>query len=398
VFRARPVERSRPDFERAGVRPDRQPGQPRRGREGVLLLSRRHAQPQLFELPVQVSPSRIPLRRTGGGKPPPGSPGPAVQPAGRWRFRRQSLLGRGRVLRQGRPGGNPRPRHRRQPWSRGGDPAPVAATVVPQHLGLGRRGKGTGVGGTAGRSDFTRPETGQAELARDSNADRRSMGGARRASDFGRVSPVRPAIRRTAVRRKRAQRPTAVGTGERHALRQRQLPSPGGERRARRGQSRVGRHQVRRLARADRGRRPAGSNRAGAERRAAGPAFRRQRDGVRRPPVGGGCVLPRSAAGCLRRGPAYPAPSVGRHDLEQAVLPLRRGSLAGRRPVPAARESQRGPQPHLAASESVRRHLHARQVGVSLVRGLGSGLPLRRGKTTSTPTARFPPTNGRSAT
>lgn len=71
-------------------------------------------------------------------------------------------------------------------------------------------------------------------------------------------------------------------------------------------------------------------------------------------------------------------PSLGGHDLEQAVLPLRCGSLARRRPVPAARRPQRGPQPHLAPSQGVRRHLHVRQMGISLVCGLRSGLPLRR--------------------
>ena len=45
---------------------------------------------------------------------------------------------------------------------------------------------------------------------------------------------------------------------------------------------------------------------------------------------------------------------------------------------PAARGPQDGPQRRVAPPEQRRRHLHARQVGVPLVRGVGPGLPLRR--------------------
>ena len=67
---------------------------------------------------------------------------------------------------------------------------------------------------------------------RDAIADRRAgLGRARRTSNLGRVSPVRSAIRRAAVHLKRTQRSAAVGIDQRHALRQGQFPSPGGERR-----------------------------------------------------------------------------------------------------------------------------------------------------------------------
>ena len=58
VLRARAVERRRPDPQGAHVRPDRQRGQPRRGREGVLLLPRQRAEPRVHEVPVQVSAAR----------------------------------------------------------------------------------------------------------------------------------------------------------------------------------------------------------------------------------------------------------------------------------------------------------------------------------------------------
>ena len=76
VLRAGAVERPRPDPQGARLRPHRQPGQPRRGRQGVLLLPRRHAQPQLDALPLQVSAGGVPVRLAGGGEPPPQPAGP----------------------------------------------------------------------------------------------------------------------------------------------------------------------------------------------------------------------------------------------------------------------------------------------------------------------------------
>ncbi len=65
--------------------------------------------------------------------------------------------------------------------------------------------------------------------------------------------------------------------------------------------------------------------------------------------------------------------------VEQAELPLRRAALArrrfrpSRRPIPPAIR----PQPRLDAPLQLRRDFHAGQVGVSLVRGVGPGVPLR---------------------
>ena len=57
------VERRRPDPQGAALRPRRQGGQPRRGREGVLLVPRRRAQPQLAALALPLPAGRVPLRR-----------------------------------------------------------------------------------------------------------------------------------------------------------------------------------------------------------------------------------------------------------------------------------------------------------------------------------------------
>ena len=72
------------------------------------------------------------------------------------------------------------------------------------------------------------------------------------------------------------------------------------------------------------------------------------------------------------------APGAGRHAVDQAVLSLHRARLARRRPGPAAAaaRAQARPQPRVAAPLQRRRHVDAGQVGVSLVRRLGPGVPL----------------------
>ena len=62
LLRARPVERRGPDPQGAPVRPDRPGGQPRRGRQGVLLLPRRHADPFVPPGALQVPAAGVPVR------------------------------------------------------------------------------------------------------------------------------------------------------------------------------------------------------------------------------------------------------------------------------------------------------------------------------------------------
>ena len=64
LLRARALERPRPDSQGAPLRPDRQRRQPRRGRQGVLLLPRQHAHAFLHEVPLQVPAGGVSLRET----------------------------------------------------------------------------------------------------------------------------------------------------------------------------------------------------------------------------------------------------------------------------------------------------------------------------------------------
>ena len=103
--------------------------------------------------------------------------------------------------------------------------------------------------------------------------------------------------------------------------------------------------------------------------------------GDRRPPRGGRRVLRRDhpARRERRRGGGHAA-GAGRDAVVEAVLLLRRRPLAARAQR-ATRCDRRGGQRHaqrvVVPHGQPRRHLDARQVGVPVVRGLGSRLPLR---------------------
>ena len=59
------VERRRPDPQGADLRPDRPRGQPRRGRQGVLVVPRLHADALVDALALPLPAARVPVRRAG---------------------------------------------------------------------------------------------------------------------------------------------------------------------------------------------------------------------------------------------------------------------------------------------------------------------------------------------
>ena len=101
VLRARAVERRRSDPQGAHVRPDRQRGQPRRGREGVLLLPRQRAEPRVHEVPVQVSAACVPVRGSRAGERAAHACRSGVRAPRHRHLRRRPLLRRGRRVREG---------------------------------------------------------------------------------------------------------------------------------------------------------------------------------------------------------------------------------------------------------------------------------------------------------
>ncbi len=90
---ARAVERARPDPQGADVRPDRTAGQPRRGREGVLVVPGRGAQPCLAALALPLPAGRVPLRGPRRREWSPRLPRPRVRAARHRRVRRRIATG-----------------------------------------------------------------------------------------------------------------------------------------------------------------------------------------------------------------------------------------------------------------------------------------------------------------
>ena len=229
VLFARPVERQGPDPQGAHVRTDRQPGQSRRRRQGVLLLPRCHTQPQLDALPVQVSAGGISVRAAGQGERAALAAGAAVQSAGFGRIHGRPLLRRRGALCQSQPRRNSHPRHCHQSRPGGGAAASAAANVVSQRLVVGRPG-------------------GQACPAQHSPAQRRELGGPGRSSDAGHLLSVWPPCGQDAVHGKRKQRTAPVECSVCFPVCQRRFSPLRGERRGQGGQSRTHRDQGRRMA------------------------------------------------------------------------------------------------------------------------------------------------------
>ena len=104
-----------PDHQREAVRARQFRGQPRGGRQGVLLLPRLHAHALLHEVALQVSAAGLPLRRPRGHERPPLEAGTGVRTPRHRDLRGRPLLRRLRRVRQGRVGGHPHSGHGREP-------------------------------------------------------------------------------------------------------------------------------------------------------------------------------------------------------------------------------------------------------------------------------------------
>ena len=364
-LRARAVERARSDPQRAAVRPHRTGRQPRRGRQGAVLLPRLDADPHLPQSAAQVSPGGLPLRAPAGGEP------PTRQGPGRVRarqyggVRRGSLLRRGHRVREGLTRRRARPDLRCQSRGRaGGDPR-AADPVVSQHLGLGpeRRQLPAQAGAVA------RGLPGDPRRARD----------ARRLSPNGGPGPGQP-VAAAALHRERVQRGAAVRGAEPDAIREGRVPQgrhPG--RRERREPGRA-RYQGGRLvpARARRGRGSRATPAAASGQRGRGTAVRRGiRPDLRRAhPRGGPLPHGDHSSGRDDRGACRAPAGAGRSPLVEAALLLRHPRLARGRPRSASAPGIAGvgAQRRLDALEQPRHPLDAGQMGVPVVRRVGPGV------------------------
>ena len=126
--------------------------QPRRGRQGVLLLPRQHADPLVHEVSLQVPAAGVSLPGPDRDEPETIAGRVRVRAARHGRLRRRPVFRRVRGVREGGPGRHPRPHHRAQSRARSGPASRPADALVPQHLVLGRRrAEAVAARGRAGR-------------------------------------------------------------------------------------------------------------------------------------------------------------------------------------------------------------------------------------------------------
>ena len=130
--RARPVERQRPDPQGAHVRPHRAAGQPRRGRQGVLVVPRGAAEPRAAQVALPLSAGGVPVPATR--EPRPRTARPRAGAARHRRLRRRPLLVGRRHLRQGLADRGVDADRAREPRPGRGDAARAADALVPQHV------------------------------------------------------------------------------------------------------------------------------------------------------------------------------------------------------------------------------------------------------------------------
>ncbi len=367
---ARALEREGSDPEGALLRRRALRGQPRRGREGALLLRRRAAEPRVPAPPLQVSAGGVSVSAARRGEP------GASRARPRGRADRHRRARRGPLLRRrgrDREGGRGRHRHRdhgAQPRARSRAAPSRPAALVPQRLGVGRHG-------AREAEHHARRRLPPRRRLGDAAAPERARRHAPRA-----VPPLPAGGRRAALHRQRDEHAAPLRRARRAAqpAREGRVPPRDRERRdgcREPGEARDegvralplrGRAAGERLARA--------ASRAG--RRGHAVAARCRPEHRRRAPRRGGRVLRRDPSAEGERGGAErPEAGVRRDAVVEAVVPLRRRRVVRRRSPgrAAARVAPHDPQPALASPQLDAHPLDARRMGVPVVRSVGPRLP-----------------------
>ena len=400
--RARALERQRPDPEGAHVRAHRAAGQPRRGRQGVLVVPRRAAEPRAPEVALPLPAGRVPVRAAREPRPRPRRPGARAARHGRVR-RRPLLVGR-RHLREGLADRGADADRAREPRPRRGD----AATCC--------RRSGSATPGRGARRPSGRGSTATARRSSSPSTRSPATGSTRRPAPDGAAPEALFCENETNAPRVFGAEPTTPypkdGIND-HVVSGAATVNPEGF-----GTKAALRYRVTRGGRRQ-GRAPAPAPPARDEAEAVDLGRHRVRRGRRRPRGGRRRVLRRARAAGHRRGAdADPAPGLRRARLEQADVPVQRAPLARRRPRRAA-----PPEAHRHGRNSGWRHLDAFDVlampdpwEYPWFAAWDLGLPLRSPGRTSIPrsrstswscccasgsstrTGRSPPTSGTSTT
>ena len=362
MLRPGPVERPRPDPEGTPLRADQPRGQPRRGRQGGLLLPRRHARRTVTckastNTLRPSSPTGSSATRTSAAA----WPNPEFELTDTGRLRRRPLLGRLRRVRQGVPRRRAHPDHRRQPRAR----------ARPDCTCCRRSGSAIPGAGARPTTRAAGPSPGSTRLDGAVLADHETLGRFRLATR--RAGPI-VVFTENETNTAKLFGSAPEGTHFKDAFHDYLI---GGRTDAvkRDGGTKAAAHLRPRRAGRRGARRPPPPDRRG---RGVGRAVRRLRPDLRRPHRRGRRVLRREDPGGIAAGGAGREPAGLRGAaVERAVLPLRRARLGERRRQTAAAAGRAGPadQPRLAAPVQPRRALGAGQVGVPGVLRLGPGLP-----------------------
>src|SRR5579885_1181864 len=133
------VEWAGPNFEGTVVWADGERGEPRGGRQGVLLLPGFDADAQLSENAVQVSAAGVSLCAAGGGEPQARAIRAGIRAAGHGSIRGGPVFRRVRGVCQGGRRRHLDPDYGGEPRAGGGAAASAADAVVPEHVVVGQR-------------------------------------------------------------------------------------------------------------------------------------------------------------------------------------------------------------------------------------------------------------------
>ena len=241
LLRARPVEREGPDPQGAPLRPHRPGGKPRRGRQGVLLLSRLHADALVHADALQVPAGGVPVREAARGERAARQAGARVRAPRHGRLRRRTATSTSSsTYAKASPEDILVDDRGRQPRSRGRAAPRPADALVPQHVVVGPRRA------EAARSQRPKRRAGAAARSRSRTRLRRPA----RSTPKARRSSSSPRTTRTTAR--------LCGSRERRAVREGRVPRARRPRRRGRREPRRARHEgrrvvpVRRARRADR--------------------------------------------------------------------------------------------------------------------------------------------------
>ena len=361
----------RPDSQGAPLRPDRTRGQPRRGREGVLLLPRLHADAFLHEGALQVSAgarfrTSSSSRRTAAAA----SDEPRVRARRHRHLRRGPLLRRLRRVRQGRAG--------RHPAS--ASPSPIAVRRRRRSTCCRRSGSATPGRGAARRRLLAKPTTASSAAARSA-----APSTPRSATLPFRVDDRRTAEPELLFTENETNVERLFGAPNRAARTSRTPSTTTSSTAHRRGESRGHGHQGGGATTCsnvpaggpDRRCGSACSTRASGRERSASAELRRdlRHSASREADEFYASVHPAEAIARRARS-SRGRPTPGCSGPSSSTTTSSRDWLEGDPAQPAAAgERQHGPQRRLAAPLQPRRHLDARQVGVPVVRGVGPRVP-----------------------